>query len=109
MPTKTVVYTEITKYNNGQKDILSSSEYLQMCGRAGRRGKDDKGYIFVLIADKNASLDRQKFIDMASGKGTTVKSQFRLSYKVIINFFYRNIKNIVQFFKESYRKSRNVC
>ena len=102
MPTKTVVYTEITKYNNGQKDILSSSEYLQMCGRAGRRGKDDKGYIFVLIADKNASLDRQKFIDMASGKGTTVKSQFRLSYKVIINFFYRNIKNIVQFFKESY-------
>jgi superfamily II RNA helicase len=39
---------------------------------------------------------------MASKGGTSVESQFRLSYKVIINFFYKNIKNIVQFFKESY-------
>ena len=102
MPTRTVVFTDIIKFNNGQKDILSSSEYLQMCGRAGRRGKDDKGYIFIIIVDKNTSIDPTKVIHMASGKGTTVKSQFRLSYKVIINFFYRNIKNIVQFFKESY-------
>ena len=102
MPTRTVVFTDITKYNNGKKEILSSSEYLQMCGRAGRRGKDDKGYIFILINDKNISLEPTKVIAMASGKGSIVESQFRLSYKVIINFFYKNVKNIVQFFKESY-------
>jgi antiviral helicase SKI2 len=102
MPTRTVIFTDITKYNSGKKEILSSSEYLQMCGRAGRRGKDDKGYIFILITDKNAELEPMKLIGMASGSGTIVESQFRLSYKVIINFFYRNVKNIVQFFKESY-------
>ena len=102
MPTKTVIFTDITKYNNGKKEILSSSEYLQMCGRAGRRGKDDKGYIFIIIVDKNTEVEPTKIIKMASGSGTVVESQFRLSYKVIINFFFRNLKNIVQFFKESY-------
>jgi len=102
MPTRTVVFTDITKFNNGKKEILSSSEYLQMCGRAGRRGKDDKGHIFIIMADKNTKLEPTKVIGMASGSGSIVESQFRLSYKVIINFFYRNVKNIVQFFKESY-------
>ena len=102
MPTKTVVFTSITKYNDGKMDVLNTSEYLQMCGRAGRRGKDDKGYIFIIITDKNADIEPTKVYNMASGKGTVVESQFRLSYKVIINFFYRHIKNIVQFFKESY-------
>jgi antiviral helicase SKI2 len=107
MPTRTVVFTDITKFNNDKKEILSSSEYLQMCGRAGRRGKDDKGYIFIIIADKNAKLEPTKVIGMASGSGSIVKSQFRLSYKVIINFFYRNVKNIMQFFKESYIENSN--
>ena len=102
MPTRTVVFTDITKFNNGKKEILSSSEYLQMCGRAGRRGIDDKGYIFIIITDRNIQIEPTKLIGMASGSGTIVESKFRLSYKVIINFFYRNVKNIVQFFKESY-------
>ena len=95
MPTRNVVFTDISKFNSGKKEILSSSEYLQMCGRAGRRGKDDKGYIFIIITDKNTQIQPTKVIEMASGSGTIVKSQFRLSYKVIINFFYRNIKNIL--------------
>ena len=102
MPTRTVVFTDITKYNNGNKEILNSSEYLQMCGRAGRRGRDTKGNIFIILGDQKFIPEPQKFIHMAEGRGTQVASQFRLSYKVIINFFYRNLKNIIQFFKESY-------
>ena len=73
-----------------------------MCGRAGRRGKDDKGSIFIILVDKNSEIEPTKIIKMAKGSGNVVESKFRLSYKVIINFFYRNVKNIVQFFKESY-------
>ena len=43
MPTRTVVFTDIYKFNDTCKEILSSSEYLQMCGRAGRRGIDEIG------------------------------------------------------------------
>jgi len=102
MPTRTVVFTDIVKYTDGKRGVISSSEYLQMCGRAGRRGKDDKGNIYIILDDKLCQAEPSNILDMASNTGNSVESQFRLSYKVIINFFYKNIKNIVQFFKESY-------
>ncbi len=102
MPTKSVVFTDIFKFNEGKNEFLSSSEYLQMCGRAGRRGIDEKGYVFILMGDKKILPDVTQFKKMVSPQGTTIQSQFRLSYKTIINFYYRNIKNIVEFFKESY-------
>ena len=102
MPTRTVVFTEISKFNEGKKEILSSSEYLQMCGRAGRRGIDDKGNIFILLGDKRNPPNPSEISRMARGGGTSVESKFRLEYKTIIHFFYRNIKNIFDFFKESF-------
>ena len=57
-----------------------------MCGRAGRRGIDEKGYVFILMGDKKILPDVILFKKMVSPQGTTIQSQFRLSYKTIINF-----------------------
>jgi len=47
MPAKTVVFFG-TRKNDGTKfRILNSSEYTQMSGRAGRRGKDESGTILI--------------------------------------------------------------
>ena len=46
MPTKSVVFTELSKYDGiSNHRILRSDEYMQMSGRAGRRGKDEEGYV----------------------------------------------------------------
>ena len=73
-----------------------------MCGRAGRRGIDSIGNIFLLMGDKKNPPDPNEIIKMLSGHGTQVESKFRLSYKTIISFLSRNVKNILEFFKESY-------
>jgi antiviral helicase SKI2 len=108
MPTRTVVFTDIQKFNEDKKEILQSSEYLQMCGRAGRRGIDSIGHIFLLMGDKKNPPLASDVSNMMGGKGTQVESKFRLSYRTIISFLSRNIKNIMEFFKESYLENNKI-
>jgi superfamily II RNA helicase len=50
MPTKTVLFGGLKKYDEtlGGMRMLRNDEYIQMAGRAGRRGKDDKGVVIYL-------------------------------------------------------------
>jgi len=79
-----------------------------MCGRAGRRGVDDKGHIFLIMGDKTQPPSDVEISQMMKGTGTQVESKFRLSYKTIISFLSRNIKDIVEFFKDSYLENNKT-
>mgnify|MGYP002624232226 FL=1 len=105
MPTRTVVFTDIYKYNDTAKEILSSSEYLQMCGRAGRRGIDKIGNVFILLTELSNKNEKEEVLGMLEGKGTEVVSKFRICYRTILSFFSRDIKDINEFFRESFLES----
>ena len=79
-----------------------------MCGRAGRRGIDSQGNIFLMMGDKKFVPQPLEIISMLKGMGTQVESKFRLSYKTIISFLSRNVKNILEFFKESYLENNKL-
>jgi superfamily II RNA helicase len=50
MPTKTVIFTGLSKYDDASNGMrfLRTDEYIQMAGRAGRRGKDPLGTVIYL-------------------------------------------------------------
>jgi ATP-dependent RNA helicase DOB1 len=45
MPCKTVVFTSVKKWDGENFRIVSGGEYIQMSGRAGRRGLDESGIV----------------------------------------------------------------
>jgi superfamily II RNA helicase len=47
VPIRTVVFTQLWKYDGTKAAILSVRDFRQVAGRAGRKGYDDKGYVVV--------------------------------------------------------------
>ena len=47
VPIRTVVFTQLWKYDGQKAAILSVRDFRQVAGRAGRRGYDDVGHVIV--------------------------------------------------------------
>ncbi|CAK9170681.1 unnamed protein product [Ilex paraguariensis] len=86
MPAKTVVFTSFKKWDGDSHRHVGSGEYIQMSGRAGRRGKDERGICIIMI-DEQMEMNTLK--DIVLGKPAPLVSTFRLSYYSILNLMSR--------------------
>lgn len=82
MPAKTVVFASATKFDGSKVRSISSGEYIQMSGRAGRRGIDDKGLAIMMVSDRTSMLDIKNIV---CGESFPLESAFRISYNMILN------------------------
>ena len=82
MPAKTVVFTAARKFDGREFRNISSGEYIQMSGRAGRRGLDDRGVVIMMCDEK---LEPASAKEMVKGEADRLDSAFHLGYNMVLN------------------------
>ena len=82
MPAKTVVFTSVRKFDGVSQRWVTSSEFVQMSGRAGRRGLDDRGIVIMMIDEK---MEPTIAKDIVRGEQDKLNSAFYLGYNMILN------------------------
>jgi ATP-dependent RNA helicase DOB1 len=82
MPARTVIFTAITKWDGEGNRLLTGGEYIQMSGRAGRRGLDKFGIVIAMI---DGQTDPDPLRSMMVGGADTLNSSFHLTYNMVLN------------------------
>ncbi|KAF1830665.1 antiviral helicase [Decorospora gaudefroyi] len=82
MPAKTVVFTSVRKFDGVSQRWVTPSEFIQMSGRAGRRGLDDRGIVIMMI---NEQMEPAVAKEIVRGQQDNLNSAFHLGYNMILN------------------------
>ncbi len=82
MPARTTVISSLSKRTDRGHRLLTASEFLQMAGRAGRRGMDELGHV-VTVQNKFEGASEAAFL--ATQGADPLVSQFTPSYGMVLN------------------------
>lgn len=82
MPARTTVISTLSKRTDRGHRLLTASEFLQMAGRAGRRGMDSTGYVVTLQTPFEGAKEAAY---LATTGADPLVSQFTPNYGMVLN------------------------
>jgi superfamily II RNA helicase len=86
MPARSTVITSLSKRTDDGHRSLKASEFMQMAGRAGRRGMDPVGYVVVAGSPYDTAHDAGR---IALSLADPLNSQFTPTYGMVLNLLQR--------------------
>ena len=86
MPARTTVISSISKRTDEGHRLLSANEFLQMSGRAGRRGMDEIGYVVVVGTPFQTP---EEVAALATSEANPLESKFSPCYSMVLNLLQR--------------------
>lgn len=97
MPARTTVISTLSKRTDDGHRLLTRSEFLQMAGRAGRRGMDTVGHVVTLQTPFEGAKEAAY---LATAGSDPLKSQFTPTYGMVLNLLQTHTleeaKNLVE-------------
>lgn len=87
-PVRSVVFESLYKFDGSEHRIFKESEFVQMAGRAGRRGFDTEGSVFVLY---DPTVPRNTMSKLIVGKPEALRSSLKMSAGFVLRCMQRNI------------------
>jgi ATP-dependent RNA helicase DOB1 len=104
MPAKTVVFTSVKKFDGVDFRYITGGEYIQMSGRSGRRGIDERGIVIMMIDDKMEPAMAQ---GMVKGRSDHLTSSFHIGYNMLLNLIRVEGVDPVHMLRHSFRQFQN--
>ena len=119
VPIRTVLFSQLCKFDGHETAILSVRDFHQIAGRAGRKGFDDQGYVWCQAPDHHvenlkatakagddpkkrrkiqrkkppergyAHWDEKTFDRLRSGQPERLNSSFAMSHSMLLNMLDR--------------------
>ncbi|RAL68663.1 hypothetical protein DID88_007372 [Monilinia fructigena] len=102
LPTRTVVFSGYRKHDGQSFRNLLPGEYTQMAGRAGRRGLDTVGSVIIVAPGGSEAPPVTELRQMILGEPSKLRSQFRLTYNMILNLLRVEALKIEEMIKRSF-------
>ncbi len=90
MPARTVVFDDTRRYDGRELRPLPTREFMQIAGRAGRRGMDAAGLVVVKLDPPHFADALPRLRDYAKGRTEPVRSRFSLSFNSVVNLLERH-------------------
>lgn len=87
-PARSVVFESLYKFDGSDHRMFKESEFVQMAGRAGRRGFDTEGSVFVLY---DPSVPKNTMSKLIAGKPEPLRSSLKMSAGFVLRCMRRNI------------------
>ena len=97
MPARTVIFDGLTRFNGTDFVPLRIREFMQMAGRAGRRGIDSVGTIVVRQDFQHYHEVRALLQRLLTDESEAVESSFNLSWHSVVNLLDRFDEEAIQF------------
>uniref|UniRef100_A0A914PWT0 RNA helicase n=1 Tax=Panagrolaimus davidi TaxID=227884 RepID=A0A914PWT0_9BILA len=101
MPARSVIFDALDKFDGSKRRQLNCTEYIQMAGRAGRRGIDDSGFVAILSKGCD-TYDYAALLSILLGKAISLESKFRITYNMLLNIIRAEQLNINDMLQSSY-------
>ncbi|MBI4394690.1 MAG: DEAD/DEAH box helicase [Candidatus Omnitrophica bacterium] len=85
MPARSVTFDELEKFYGTRFRNLTNRDFYQMAGRAGRRGMDAEGYVYVRIHPNDIPFTEVQRV--LYGKPEAIRSQLNTTYATLLNLY----------------------
>ena len=86
MPARSTVISSTSKRTDSGHRMLTASEFLQMSGRAGRRGMDEVGYVTIVGSPFQTP---EEVAELVLSDANPLESRFSPSYSMVLNLLQR--------------------
>lgn len=100
MPARTVIFDELEKFYGTGFRKLSTRDFYQMAGRAGRRGMDVEGFVYLRVNPHDVS--HEDVVRMIHGQPEKIRSQLNTAYATLLNLYRKLGKRLMDIYPQTF-------